>query len=87
MKRSDGWPSSQDVTGVIISLCRALSTYQLSVKDFSRGIIGDRESKARLTVQELEFIAKNRLFSGVPLRPWSGPEYALAIEFLEVQHQ
>ena len=80
------WPDNNDVTGVIIALCRALTIYNLSVRDFSKGIMGDIQSEAALSIAELEYIARNRHFAKVPLRHWSGPEYALAIEFQEVAH-
>ena len=87
LRKTGPWPDMNDLTGVTISLCRVLSTYQLNAMDFTKGVIGDLESKARLNIEELHFIAMNRLHAGVPLRPWAGPEYALAREFMEVAYQ
>ena len=81
------FPTEADLDGMAVSLNRILSIYLLDVRDLSQGIIRGRPTPAKLTREELLFLAKDRMEGDLKLRPANTIEYALAVEWLEVAYE
>ena len=81
------WPDEEDLTGVIISLCRIKLTWDMNPREFSEGRVVKLESKAKLSINDLTIIAEDRVRGKDLIKINNGPEWAIAIEFLEVAYQ
>lgn len=81
------WPDEDDLVGIIISLCRIKITWDLNPFEFTKGHMVTLQSHAKLTVDELQIIAEDRIEGKDGLKSNNGPEWAIAIEFLEAAYQ
>ena len=81
------FPTEADLVGMAVSLNRIQSIYLLDVRDLSQGIIRGRPTPAKLTREELLFLARDRMEGGLKLRLGMPIEYALAVEWLEVAYE
>ena len=81
------FPTERDLEGMAVSLNRILNIYLLDVRDLSQGIIRGRRTPAKLTREELLFLARNRMEGDLKLRLGMPLEYALAVEWLEVAYE
>ncbi len=69
--------------GSIHGILRVQFTYRLPILDLARGRIRDRQTLARLTVEDIFFLASERLDGKNPLLINGGTDYAIAIEWAE----
>ena len=77
------WPSKVDVAGSAFSLFTIQYTYRIPVVDLAGGILGERITSAKLTVEDIEDIVNNRLEDHNTISHFPGKDYALAIEWVE----
>ena len=77
-----------DLNMAMLALARVQHVYQIPTSKLTAGILGTRKTKARLTADDCFRIGTQRMEVTYPLTPASGPmpEYALAIEWLEIAH-
>ena len=83
IKTKIGWPGEEDFKGVIQGLLRVQFTYQLSIVDMAKGLIGSRQTNAFLSPEDCLFLAKERIDGNNPLLKGGGIDYAVAIEWAE----
>ena len=81
------FPTEADLQGMAVSLNRIQSIYLLDVRDLSRGVIRGRPTPAKLTREELLFLAKDRMKGDLKIKFGMPIEYALAVEWLEVAYE
>ena len=78
------WPSKSDVAGAVFSLVTIQYTYKIPVVDFVKGKIGKRNTKATLTIDDIEHIVQGRMQDNKShSHILFGNNYAIAIEWLE----
>lgn len=82
MKRVS-WPEEIDFKGAIHGLLRVQFTYHLPTIDIADGKLRDRQTLARLSVDDCLFLAKDRLNGKNPLLTTGGIDFAVAIEWAE----
>ncbi len=71
-----------------LAIARIQYVYQLEVSDLMSGRVGGRDTGVHLFADDAQFIAEERLSQSLPLVPTSNaPEYALAVEWLEVGYK
>ena len=68
-------------------LLRAQYTYQLPTIELAKGKIRDKNTHARLTVEDCCFLATERINGNNPLLITGGTDYAIAIEWAETALQ
>ena len=81
------FPTEADLQGMAVSLNRIQSIYLLDVRDLSRGAIRGRPTPAKLTREELLFLATDRMKGDLKIKLGMPIEYALAVEWLEVAYE
>ena len=77
------WPDAADLIGVMQGLLRVQYTYMLTTSEVVKGKLRNRETLARLSIEDTLFIAKSRLSGESPQRSDLYVEYAQAIEWAE----
>lgn len=87
LKFKEFWPDKLDVQGAMVSLLRIQNVYMLPVIDIANGILSDKKTHARLTVDDLYEIGKDRLETIGLVRELPSPDFALAVEWLEAALQ
>lgn len=60
---------------------------KITFRDFANGQVVDHKSLASLSIEDLIYIADDRVKGQDTIKANNGPEYAIAIEFLEVAYQ
>lgn len=75
------------MTGITLSLCRIQSVYMLDPAAMAAGVLRSLETEARLSVDDLEFVAEDRARGEMPIRAAvGGKEYAMAVEWMEAAY-
>ena len=77
------WPTKVDVSGSAFSLFTIQYTYRIPVINLALGILGKRNTLAKLSVEDIEQIVNNRLEDHNTISHFPGKDYALAIEWVE----
>lgn len=77
------WPTKLDVAGSVFSLVTIQYTYKIPITDLAKGKLGKRDTKATLTIDDIEDIVHNRMKDHTSLTHLPGKDYAIAIEWLE----
>ena len=77
------WPTKVDVSGSAFSLFTIQYTYRIPVINLARGILGERVTTAKLSIEDIEHIVNNRLEDHSTISHFPGKDYALAIEWVE----
>ena len=77
------WPSKLDVAGSVFSLVTIQYTYKIPVMDLAKGKLRKRDTKATLTIDDIEDIVHKRMEDRTSLTHLPGKDYAIAIEWLE----
>ena len=78
------WPNESDVAGASFSLVNIQFTYRIPVLSFTNGRIGSRQTKAKLTIDDIEDIVADRLLKDASISDINGAtDYAIAIEWIE----
>ena len=78
------WPKESVVSGATFSLVVIQFTYKISLHSFINGKIGSRQTKAKLTIDDIQDIVANRLLQDSSLSHIPGAkDYAIAIEWIE----
>ena len=68
-------------------LLRAQNTYQVPITELAKGKIRDKNTHARLTVEDCCFLATERIIGNNLLPMSGGTDYAIAIEWAETALQ
>ena len=78
-------PNEHDMQISMLSLARLQHIYQLPVQDLAQGIIGSRQTEAKLNSYDCQEIAESRIAQKFSLmHPTTDKEFALAVEWAEV---
>jgi len=77
------WPDASDLIGSTHGLLRAQNTYMLPTTEVVKGKLRNRQTLARLSIEDVLFIAESRLTGESPQRSDLYVEYAQAIEWAE----
>ena len=77
------WPTKLDVAGAVFALFTIQYTYKLPVIDIARGMLGNRQTLARLTIEDIKHMVVKRLEDQYTISHFPGKDYALAIEWVE----
>ena len=75
--------SDDDVRGMALGLARIQITYNLDPYDIAKGILAGKETKAKLAPEDLLFVATDRLNNSNVIFVNDGPNYAIALQWLE----
>ena len=78
------WPKESDVSGATFSLVVIQFTYKIPVLSLINGKIGRQQTKAKLTIGDIQDIVADRLLQDSSLSHIRGAkDYAIAIEWIE----
>ena len=77
------WPTKLDVAGSVFSLVTIQYTYKIPITDLATGKLRKRDTKATLTIDDIEDIVHKRMKDHTSLTRLPGKDYAIAIGWLE----
>ena len=77
------FPTKQDVSGSVHSLFSIQYTYRIPLANLAKGILGNRQTFAFLTAQDINEIVRNRMNDSKSITNYAQKDYALSIEWME----